>query len=94
MTDRTKPGVAFWATVVVVVSLLYPLSWGPACWAVSRTEYFYEELPGIYLPIGWLCIRSPLLAEMMDIYGRLGMPSKKRIFYPIGGETFATIETL
>ena len=31
MTDRKKPGVAFWATVVVVVVLVaYPLSFGPA----------------------------------------------------------------
>jgi len=32
MTVRKKPGVAFWATVVMVVVLvLYPLSFGPAC---------------------------------------------------------------
>ena len=31
MADRKKPGVAFWATVVVVVALIaYPLSMGPA----------------------------------------------------------------
>jgi hypothetical protein len=30
--DRKKPGVAFWATVVVVVALAYPLSSGPAVW--------------------------------------------------------------
>jgi hypothetical protein len=33
MTDRKKPGVAFWATVALVVVLVaYPLSFGPACW--------------------------------------------------------------
>jgi len=32
-SDRKKPGVAFWATVVVAVALVaYPLSFGPACW--------------------------------------------------------------
>lgn len=32
MTDRKKPGVAFWATVGLVVMLVgYPLSFGPAC---------------------------------------------------------------
>jgi hypothetical protein len=31
--DRKKPGVAFWATAVVVVVLVaHPLSFGPACW--------------------------------------------------------------
>jgi hypothetical protein len=37
-TDRKKPGVAFWATVaLVVVLVVYPLSFGPACWLDSRT---------------------------------------------------------
>jgi hypothetical protein len=32
MTSPKKPGVAFWATVVVVVGLVaYSLSFGPAC---------------------------------------------------------------
>jgi hypothetical protein len=35
--SRKKPGVAFWATVVVAVALVaYPLSFGPACWLVER----------------------------------------------------------
>ena len=33
MTSRKKPGVAFWATVVVVALLVaYPLSLGPVTW--------------------------------------------------------------
>jgi hypothetical protein len=36
MTDRKKPGVAFWATVGLVVVLLYVASFGPACWAFRR----------------------------------------------------------
>ena len=35
-SDRKKPGVAFWATVVLVVVLSYPLSFGPACWIAAR----------------------------------------------------------
>src|SRR5262245_702049 len=32
-----KPGLAFWATAVVVVGLVaYPLSFGPASWISSR----------------------------------------------------------
>jgi hypothetical protein len=38
-TDRKKPGVAFWATVVVVgVLMAYPLSFGPACWWFSKCK--------------------------------------------------------
>ena len=39
MTDRKKPGVAFWATLGLVAVLVgYPLSFGPACWAAGRTN--------------------------------------------------------
>jgi hypothetical protein len=41
MTDRTKPGVAFWATVVVVAVLVaYPLGAGPALWIA------HHDVPG------------------------------------------------
>ena len=60
MTDRKKPGVAFWAIVVVLVVLVgYPLSFGPACWWFSA-----RQPPGInlvstaYWPIGWIYWRA------------------------------------
>jgi hypothetical protein len=35
--ERKKPGVTFWATVVMVVTLVaYPLSFGPACWLCEK----------------------------------------------------------
>jgi hypothetical protein len=37
MTDSKKPGVAFWATIVMFVVLAaYPLSMGPRCWWVAH----------------------------------------------------------
>jgi hypothetical protein len=51
MTDRKKPGVAFWATVALVVPLLYAASFGPACWLTSHLEYGADLLPIIYRPI-------------------------------------------
>jgi hypothetical protein len=30
--DRKKPAVAFWTTLLVVVMLIYPICYGPACW--------------------------------------------------------------
>src|SRR6266478_6093011 len=35
-TDRKKPGVTFWATLVVVALVLYVLSFGPACWLCAH----------------------------------------------------------
>jgi hypothetical protein len=56
MTSRKKPGVAFWATVVVVVVLVaYPLSFGPVCWWFSPRIGLTRDCvvaPAIYLPIG------------------------------------------
>jgi hypothetical protein len=52
MTDRKKPGVAFWATVVAALSpLLYLLSIGHACWFTSRTEVGIDALNRIYQPV-------------------------------------------
>src|SRR5436190_19983779 len=72
MTDRKKPGAAFWATVVVVVGLVgYPLSFGPACWWFSDEAFLgvthFRLIPRFYWPIEWLMrngphfISSPLL---------------------------------
>jgi hypothetical protein len=51
-SDRKKPGVAFWATVVLVVVVVgYPLSFGPACWISSRlnagTSIVLSDFPHI-----------------------------------------------
>jgi hypothetical protein len=63
MTDRKKPGVAFWATVVavVVVLVLYPLSWGPALW-LQGSGYWPERLiwvDHVYDPLRLLLEHSP-----------------------------------
>jgi hypothetical protein len=51
-SDCKKPGMAFWATVVVVVALVaYPLSFGPACWVTSRLDAGAGILPAVYRPI-------------------------------------------
>jgi len=51
MTSRKQPGVAFWATVVVVVAALYVASFGPACWITSWTNIGARIIPVAYLPI-------------------------------------------
>ena len=75
MISRNKPGVAFRATVVVVVVLVaYPLSFGPACWWLASdrpagwaSSGIATRLTGgrdryarnIYWPIGWLAKHGP-----------------------------------
>src|SRR5262245_36571618 len=53
-SDRKKPGVAFWATVVVVVVLSYPISFGPTCWLVSldaMPESAVRAASTVYAPL-------------------------------------------
>jgi hypothetical protein len=60
MTERKKPGVAFWATVVLVLMLVgYPVSFGPACWLVADVEVdgpteIDDAIFVAYYPILWL----------------------------------------
>jgi hypothetical protein len=66
MTDRKNPGVAFWATVVVVVVLVaYPLSFGPACWLVTRSDdrELMEAFHRAYRPVLEVLIQLP---EVLD----------------------------
>jgi hypothetical protein len=51
MTSRKKPGVAFWATVVVVVIALYVASLGPACWLTDRQALPHGPADWIYRPL-------------------------------------------
>jgi hypothetical protein len=60
MTDRKKPGVGFWATVVVITMLVgYPLSFGPACWITSRGILEPALTARAYYPIVWISARGP-----------------------------------
>jgi hypothetical protein len=51
MTCRKQPGMAFCATVMVVVPVLYVGSFGPACWITSRADRGKSLLPVVYRPI-------------------------------------------
>jgi hypothetical protein len=64
--DRKKPGVAFWATVLVVVVLAgYPLSFGPACWISERTGIPSPVIATIYRPVTW-AMNSGSLPRWID----------------------------
>jgi hypothetical protein len=56
---QKKPGVAYWATVALVISLpvLYVLAYGPWTWVVIHgfKDVAYLDAGGFYAPLyGWL----------------------------------------
>jgi len=63
MTSRKQPGVAFWATVIVVLVLVgYPLSLGPTAWVVRQPwcpTWAFGVCMIIYSPIIWLEQNGP-----------------------------------
>jgi hypothetical protein len=70
MTSPKKPGVAFWATVVVVIVAMYPLSMGPACWASSRTGLGTTIVSTVFRP---LVANSPRrVRDLFQQYSRCG----------------------
>ena len=70
--ERKKPGVAFWATVALVVGLLaYPLSYGPSIWLVRR-GYLPNMTIGFYAPMTWLHENAPVaIREVIRWWARL-----------------------
>src|SRR5262245_31438217 len=72
-----KPGVAFWATTVVVVALAYPLSFGPACWLADRGVLQFKTILRVYPPLYrsvWYKDDS-LWSRALCWYGKVGMSS-------------------
>jgi asparagine N-glycosylation enzyme membrane subunit Stt3 len=74
-SDRKKPGVAFWATVVVVVVLVaYPLSFGPACWISSRMNGGNSKIVSfVYGPVIPACRCCPkFVVKFARWYSEIG----------------------
>jgi hypothetical protein len=70
--DRTKPGVAFWATLVVVGVLVgYPLSFGPACWLNERGFLGAASVSMLYSPV-LVTAENGRLPKVIDWYARVG----------------------
>jgi hypothetical protein len=73
VTDRKKPSAAFWTTVVVILlPLLYVLSFGPACWITSRTERGGALMPVIYRPITWRLSGPQPVRDAIHWYASIG----------------------
>lgn len=85
-SDRKKPGVGFWATVVVAIALVgYPLRFGAACGFWSGPAVYFprdsisvgapDVLPRaatIYWPLEWLVKNGPTrISRVIQWYARL-----------------------
>lgn len=95
MNEQKKPGIGFSATVgVVSLLVLYPLSFGPACWLSSRFTRGADLLPRVYRPITWIMERGPSQFEIvMRSYSRSlatdGWDWEQRAIIPEEGITYA-----
>jgi hypothetical protein len=89
-SDRKKPGVAFWATVVVVcLPIAYVLSFGPACWISSRTcakftprsrrgHYYVPVLGTVYWPLLQLAGRTRIASWYSTLGAEKGWELEER----------------
>jgi hypothetical protein len=65
-----KPGVAFWATVVLVaIFVVYPLSFVPACWISSRVQPSGRAVSAIYRPVIHIWCECPesILEAILEV---------------------------
>jgi hypothetical protein len=90
MTDRTKPGVAFWSTVVLSAVLVgYPLSFGPACWLFQRDLFSRTALLAAYRPL-YSVIKTCSLEMTATRYAELGVPDGWILGWNDGGPFWGT----
>lgn len=74
------------AVMVAMIVVGYPLSFGPACWIMSRTAD--QMLPTMYMPIGYLISYSPPWAsDALSAYATAGMPPGAHIYVPTDNDS-------
>ncbi len=73
MTPPRKPTAGFWITVVLFVVLVgYPLTFGPACWTVSRRNVGASSLHAVYWPLLWGMSLNQSISVALYQYAELG----------------------
>ena len=87
--EGKNPGWPFWTTVVLVSMLVgYPLSFGPACWVVTRRDDAESKdvFHHVYYPVLSVLIEAPeWLYGPVEWYLGLGAPrDSKPLFFRIG----------
>ena len=77
MTDRKKTGVVVWILIVALAAaIVYPVSFGPACWICSRISdgsALWEMADFVYAPILWAWYDAPApVNHVIEWYANLG----------------------
>src|SRR5579859_8098107 len=76
MSER-KPTAEFWIAAILVSALvLYPTSFGPACWFNYWTGFGGKALAIAYGPIGSLLAADSTSADTARRYAQLGVRAK------------------
>lgn len=96
MSQQQKPGVGFWATVAAVtLFVLYPLSFGPACWIVSNMDKPPDGLIAtVYRPIVWVPARYPQSMAGSLIVRYANWKARGQIFIFIDNDCTAMVWSL
>jgi hypothetical protein len=85
--NQHRPTVAFWIAAALAGLLLYPLSFGPACWFGERNGIGTATISTVYWPI--ICLassnRGPA-AKSILWYAKIGASSRAEPFVSQGGE--------
>jgi hypothetical protein len=71
MSDQ-RPLWPWIVTALLVLPVLYVVSFGPACWICDRLEKGTREVSIAYRPVIWAGSRLPLGPDLMSAYARLG----------------------
>ena len=86
-SDRKQPGVAFWATVVVVAVLVgYLLSAGPATWLFLHVlpKGSLPALNFLYAPVAWAGSRSQRINDAVEWYVSLWVDTDELVKKALG----------
>jgi hypothetical protein len=93
----SKPTAGFWITVALVAVLVaYPLSFGPACWIVSRINDDEQYFQALYWPIGAMALQADSVERLVRWYGELAIPDEvaQRVYATPDGYSQLVLQTL
>jgi hypothetical protein len=70
--------------VILTLPMLYPLSFGPACWSITRAGRNQSDtFECIFWPIGWCAENGPVFVhDVVEWYAMLGAPRGGTILIP------------